>query len=764
MKQANNFIMDMMDFDLPGSQGNSLWRACKPTKALQDRDDVVLIVPFEPVTDKTAAEGRIAPRRNYAVRLRAYGESAMRLMVDLDTPSGDESGSRWTWDESEMLELDETLRQAPLRVRAVETGWDVVDERGSVRAHVHTAEAQVKHWSDQLPPARETIDLTFFPDGESCVPLMSHDQFFVRQIESLPLAFIERKDRTIRTAFSFHAAHDERFAGTGERFAETDLRGRTILLENTDALGVNNRRAYKNVPFYVSSRPYGLFMHTSAHVRLSLADVSTRAAQGVLDDNRLDLFIIGGGSVERVLFNYRRITGFPRKLPVWSYGIWMSRMSYFSETEVKGIAQRLREEQFPCDVLHLDTGWFAKDWVCEWEFSTARFPDPPRFMRELRDEGFRVSLWQTPNIGEGNKLLGTAQKNRYLAPVKEPNEQGRSDFSSQRFAGQIDFSNPNAVAWYQGLLRNLLEMGAAAIKTDFGESVTMDADYYGMPARKLHNLYALLYQRAAYDVTEETTGDGIIWARAGWAGCQRYPVHWGGDCACTWDGLAGSIRGGLHLAMSGFGFWSHDVPGFHGVPEFMNSWPSDVLYVRWTQVGVFTSHMRYHGTSPREPFEYPDVADVVRRWWRLRYCLIPYLLEQAERVVDTGQALLAPLTMYHEGDPTCWIIDDQFYCGSDVLVAPIMNDVGTRKVYLPAGEWVDLWSGQTWSGGQWLLVERVPLEHMPVFVRKGAEVPVYPHVVACTDEMDPAKNVVVRFDDEYNGLAASVLGSVTGLS
>jgi alpha-D-xyloside xylohydrolase len=155
---------------------------------------------------------------------------------------------------------------------------------------------------------------------------------------------------------------------------------------------------------------------------------------------------------------------------------------------------------------------------------------------------------------------------------------------------------------------------------------------------------------------------------------------------------------------------------------------------------------------------------VVRRWWRLRYCLIPYLLEQAERVVQTGQALLAPLAMYHESDPTCWFIDDVFYCGSDFLVAPIMDEAGTRRVYLPAGEWVDLWSGEKWSGAQWLVVERVALEHMPVFVRKGAQVPVYPHVVSCTDDMDPAKNVTLSFDDGYNGLAASVLGSVTGLS
>jgi alpha-D-xyloside xylohydrolase len=284
-----------------------------------------------------------------------------------------------------------------------------------------------------------------------------------------------------------------------------------------------------------------------------------------------------------------------------------------------------------------------------------------------------------------------------------------------------------------------------------------------MPAEKLHNLYPLLYQRAAYEVTERTTGEGLIWARSSWAGCQRYPVHWGGDAACSWDGLAGSIRGGLHLGLSGFGYWSHDVPGFHGVPDFMNSWPADDLYVRWTQVGVFSSHLRYHGTCPREPYEYPAVAEIVREWLKLRYVLIPYLVEQGRTATETGLPVLRALVYHHADDPTCWHIDDQYYLGDAFLVAPIMNSEGVRDVYLPEGEWVDLWMGERLSGGGWLKGVQMPLERMPVYVRYGARVSVYPHVVQCTDEMDKNKAISLAFDEGYFDLASSTLGTVVGL-
>lgn len=764
MKQANDFMIDMLDTDSPEAVSDVLWRACRPVDVSNTPDgDIVLVIPFQAQKIPFQANGGLAiednqdlPRRTYALRVRAYGNRLMRLSIAFA------GSSAFPDADSPMLAMDESLLVEPLSARATTTGWEITDTHDVLRMRVNVSEAPIKVWSDLLPPPTETLDIELFPDGKTSVPLLAYDQFFPQKQNSMPLAFVERAGVPHRTLFSFYAQPDEKFVGTGERFARLDLSGRTFILENGDGMGVNSRRAYKNIPFYLTSRPYGLFIHTSAHTRLSLADISTCAAQGLVEEVGLDLFVIGGGSVERVMYNYRCLTGFPPDVPLWSYGIWMSRMTYFSEKEVRAIARKLREGDFPCDVLHLDTGWFAKDWVCEWEFSQERFPDPEAFIRDMQEDGYRITLWQMPNLGPGNKLFEMAVEKGYVAPNPPSKEKPTSDFSAQTLGGRIDFSNPEAVVWYQGLVERLLKMGVAAIKTDFGEDVHFDAKYQ-MPALKLHNLYALLYQRAAYEITKKTSGVGLIWARASWAGSQRYPLHWGGDAACTWDGLAGSLRGGLHLGLSGFAFWSHDVPGFHGVPNFMNSWPADDLYVRWTQFGVFTSHLRYHGTSPREPYEYPAIADIVRQWWKLRYALIPYLIEQGQQIIKTGLPMLQALIFHHEDDPTCWHIDNQYYFGNAFLVAPILNSEGVRDVYLPAGEWVDFWTGERLDGNRWLKQIRTPLARMPIYAKYGVQVPIYPHAVQCTDEMDLAQTVILTFDDSYPGMPNSVLGEVVDL-
>ncbi len=288
----------------------------------------------------------------------------------------------------------------------------------------------------------------------------------------------------------------------------------------------------------------------------------------------------------------------------------------------------------------------------------------------------------------------------------------------------------------------------------------MNAKYKNMEPRLFRNLYALLYQKAAYEVTKKVTGDGIVWARAGWAGCQRYPLHWGGDAACSWDGLAGSLKGGLHLGLSGFGFWSHDVPGFHSDPDFMNSIVPDDLYVRWTQFGVFSSHIRYHGTSKREPYEYPNISDIVRRWWKLRYALIPYIYEQSKKVTETGMPVLRALMLHHPDDRTCLHIDNQYYFGDDFLVAPVMNSENVRDIYLPAGKWVNFFDGSVTDGERWLNRFKSPLDEMPVFVRYGSEIPVYPYSAQCTDEMDFSKTEILKVNVSYNGIKDSIIGEL----
>lgn len=736
MIQTNYQLFDFLDFNPELNEGDSLWRACRPV-AIEERDgDIYITVPFQ----KQNNSNEITPdlteaRKNYLLRLSAYGDKILRVSMEI----GDE-----VMETSEMLQLDSRLGKMPLTYDKKQEEWIIRNLEGTKKAVVSFCEPEIEWWSDLQPAPQETIDIRFFPDGKHEVKISAYDMFSPARHDAFALAFVERKGKAARATLSFHAKADECFYGTGERFAKMDLSGKTIQLRNQDAQGVNNRRAYKNIPFYLSSENYGLFLHTSSFAKFSLADHSTRSAQIMVNEALIDCFIIGGETPEEILFGYRQLSGFPSMPPLWSFGVWMSRMTYFSADEVKQICDRLREEDYPCDVIHLDTGWFETDWLCEWKFNEERFPEPENFIRDLKSRGYRVSLWQLPYIAYTARQYKEATENNYISK-SEKKIQGASNFSVQDYAGTIDFTYDKAVEWYKNLLKELLDMGVVCIKTDFGEDIHLDAAYHSMSPDKLHNLYPLLYQKAAYEITKEITGDGIIWARAGWAGCQRYPLHWGGDSACSWDGMAGSLKGGLHLGLSGFGFWSHDVPGFHGVPNFMNSVLPDDIYVRWTQFGVFSSHLRYHGSAKREPWYYPKIAHIIKKWWKLRYKLIPYIVEQSEKTTRTGFPVLRPLIMQHPDDKTCRHIDDQYYFGDNMLVAPVMNAENKRDIYLPEGKWVHFFSGEVYEGRQWLRDQYVPLEEMPVFVKCGASIPMYPEDVCCTDQMDLSKTEYIIY-------------------
>lgn len=744
MKRTNYQLYDFLDFDPEHPGQDALWKACSPLDIVQDGTDISVFIPFQKQKSGNDIEPDLkVPRKYYYMRLRAYGNKTLRVAISFNgEPMQD----------SPMLEMHPDQKIVPLKFVKEADEWIVSDDEGRKRAVFLLKEPEIDKWSDLLPPPNETLDVTFYPDGEKEVAISAYDQFFPARHDAHALACVETGDRVSRAAISFHAQPDEVFVGTGERFAKMDLSGQTFQLKNQDGQGVNNRRTYKNIPFYISDRMYGVFMHSSAYGKMSFADHSTRSVQLLTEQRVLDLFLFGGDTVEEILYEYRKVTGFPSLPPLWSFGTWMSRMTYFSADEVNVICDQLRKEDYPCDVIHLDTGWFRTDWLCEWKFNPERFPDPPRFIADLRKNGFKVSLWQMPYVAAEAEQLDEAVSNRYISQPREAKQQGGSNFSALDYAGTIDFTYPKAVEWYKGLLKELLEMGVVCIKTDFGEDIHMDADYHAMEPEKLNNLYALLYQKAAYEITKEVTGDGIVWARAGWAGCQRYPLHWGGDAACSWDGMAGSLKGGLHLGLSGFAFWSHDVPGFHGVPDFMNSVIRNDLYVRWTQFGVFSSHIRYHGTSKREPYEYPEISDIVRKWWKLRYALIPYIFEQSKKAIQSGLPVLKAMVFHHPDDRMCWHIDDQYFFGDDFLVAPVMNPENKRDVYLPKGTWVNFFTGEVAKGEKWLKDLEVPLDEMPVWVRNNAEIPVYPEPVNSTDDMDFEKVMTLTISDSFEGI------------
>ncbi len=745
MRPTNYHLFDFLDFDTELSKDESLWKSYKPKEVKSIDGDIHITIPFQKqkLSNDMDADTNAA-QEVYTLIIRQYTNGISRLFISFDKEP--------LTDNSEMLSFSDRVKQVALHAEVSDEGWTIKSDDGIRRAVVYTKEEVTDHWSDLLPAPQETFDMRLYPDGKREIRLSAYDHFSPPRYDALPLAFCKNGNKRERATISFECKANECFAGTGERFAKMDLSGQTFFLKNQDGQGVNNRRTYKNIPFYISNRMYGVFYHTCSYSKLSLAGHSTRSVQFLSDYPQLDVFLISGETPEEILRGYRDLTGYPSMPPLWSFGIWMSRMTYFSADEVNKICHRLRKEHYPCDVIHLDTGWFETDWLCEWKFNAKRFPDPEGFIKELKKDGFRVSLWQLPYIAENAEQIDEARANDYIAPLTKQQESEGSNFSTLDYAGTIDFTYPAATEWYKNLLRRLLKMGVACIKTDFGENIHMDALYKGMRPELLNNLYALLYQKAAYEVTKEMTGDGIIWARAGWAGCQRYPLHWGGDSCSSWDGLAGSLKGGLHFGLSGFAFWSHDVPGFHTLPNFMNSIVDDKVYVRWTQFGVFSSHMRYHGTNKREPWHYPSIASIVKRWWQLRYTLMPYIVKQSEKAVSTGYPLLRALLMHHADDPICWHIDDEYYFGDDFLVAPVMSDDNKRDIYLPEGEWVNFFSGERFNGGKYYKDVETPLEDMPVFVRNGAAIPIYPEMVDCTDEMDLNKSIILHIDNKFKGI------------
>ena len=759
MKQTNYHLFDFMDFspcerskndyDPSLQKDEALWKAYAPTNIVERDGDIIVTIPYQQQKhQEDMAPDTEVPQQYYDLIIRAYEPNIVRLFT---TMTADEM-----LDSNEMLMMDPKIKHLPLRYLC----GDIIAPNGRKVATIDLSVPPFDHWSDLLPPPQPAPRITLYPDGDPSKGItLSDDHFSPPRYDALPLGFVTSPTPN-RATISFRCEADECFVGTGERFRKMDLSGQTFQLKNQDGQGVNNRRCYKNIPFYLSSRMYGAFFHTSDYCKLSLADHSTRSVQFLNDHATLDVFLIGGQTPEEILRGYRMLTGFPAMPPLWSFGIWMSRMTYFSADEVEAICQRLRDEHYPCDVIHLDTGWFRTDWLCEWKFNPERFPDPKAFIQRLASQGFKVSLWQLPYIARGAEQIDEAKSHQYISrpsavdgsPVDIASEASSSNFSALDYAGTIDFTYDKATDWYKySLLKPLFDMGVKCIKTDFGENIHMDHQYHASTPERLNNIYALYYQRTAYDVTREATGDGIIWARAAWAGCQRYPVHWGGDSESSWAGMAGSLKGGLHLGLSGFAFWSHDVPGFHSTPDFMNSPLDEQVYVRWTQFGVFTSHIRYHGTCKREPWHYPAIAPIVKRWWKLRYRLIPYIVEQSLLACQSGFPIIQALLIRHPHDRQVWHIDDEYYFGQEFLVCPVMNGNNRRDIYLPGGAWVNFFTGERFEGGRWYYGVDVPLDQMPVFVRPGALIRTYPHDVDSTDDMNLSESITIEITEDFKG-------------
>jgi alpha-D-xyloside xylohydrolase len=530
-----------------------------------------------------------------------------------------------------------------------------------------------------------------------------------------------------RVFASFDLRYDEHIYGFGESYGPLDKRGTRQELWLQEGFSNASPASYKQAPFYLSTRGYGLFVNTSNALRFNVGNLEHTALSVIVDDTALlDCYFIYGPTIKDILPRYTAVTGQPHVPPKWSFGLWMARISYNRQEQVETVARELRDYKIPCDVIHIDTDWFEHDWGCDLRFGRQKFPDPAVMTARLREQGFKVSVWQWPNMIVNTPMFTEGIQTGYLAKRRNGHPYIFPGFMAD--AGFIDYSNPEAVAWVQEKIRQLFELGIAVIKVDFGEGAPPDAVYYGVDSDTMHNLYPLLYNKALFEATEAFWGreQAMVWARSAWAGSQRYPVHWSGDGVARTEDLACVLRSSLSFGLSGFPFYSHDIGGFSGLPD-------PELYVRWAQFGLFSSHARAHGTPPREPWAFGEEAEALfRRYDELRYRLIPYLYSEAVECGQSSLPMVRALVIDYQSDPTTHTVEDVYLLGRDLLVAPVLDESTHRRLYLPPGTWIDYWRKVSYSGGRWIEVD-APLEIMPLFVRSGAILPMGP-VMQYVDE------------------------------
>lgn len=492
---------------------------------------------------------------------------------------------------------------------------------------------------------------------------------------------------------------DEYVYGLGERFTPFVKNGQVVEMWNEDG-GTASEIAYKNIPFYVTNKGYGILVDNEGDVAYEIASEKVERVQFSVEGERLGYYVISGKTPMGTVEKYTELTGKPALPPAWSFGLWLttSFTTNYDEATTSGFIQGMADREIPLHVFHFDCYWMdAYEW-CNFEWDPATFPDPKGMLKRYHDRGLHICVWINPYIGQKSCLFKEGKDHGYLVK-KTDGSVWQTDLWQPGMA-LVDFTNPDAVAWYQGKLKTLLDMGVDCFKTDFGERIPVkEIEYFDhSDPVKMHNYYTYLYNQAVFELLERErrTGEAVLFARSATVGGQQFPAHWGGDCSASYVSMAETLRGGLSLSLGGFGFWSHDISGFESTA------PADI-YKRWCQFGLLSSHSRLHGSSSyRVPWMFDEEAcDILREFVNLKCCLMPYLYGQAVRSHKEGRPVLRPMFLDFPEDRACDTLDRQYMFGDSLLVAPIFKENGEVQYYLPEGTWYNLITGAEVTGGKW---------------------------------------------------------------
>ncbi|MEO3829059.1 alpha-xylosidase [Actinomadura sp. B10D3] len=533
--------------------------------------------------------------------------------------------------------------------------------------------------------------------------------------------------------------------GLGERFGPLVKNGQSVDVWNADG-GTASEQAYKNVPFFLTNAGYGVFVDHPGRVSFEVASEAVARTQFSVEGQSMRYFVIYGPSPKEILRKYTALTGRPARLPEWSFGLWLSTSftTDYDEETITSFIEGMASRDLPLSVFHFDCFWMREFQWCDFEWDPRVFPDPEGMLRRLRERGLRTCVWINPYIGQRSPLFEEGRARGYL--LKRPNGDVWQWDKWQPGLAVVDFTNPEAREWYAGKLEALLDMGVDCFKTDFGERIPTDVAYHdGSDPERAHNYYTYLYNQTVFDLLRKKRGEGdaVVFARSATAGGQRFPVHWGGDSESTFEAMGESLRGGLSLGMSGFGYWSHDIGGFEGTPD-------PALFKRWIAFGLLSSHSRLHGShSYRVPWLFDDESvDVLRQFTHLKMRLMPYLAGAARQASGEGLPMMRAMVVEFPDDPACTHLERQYMLGDDLLVAPVFSSGGEVAFYVPEGVWTHYLTGERVKGGRWVR-ERHGFGSVPLLVRPGAVIP--DGAVQDRPDYDHAHDVTLRVYEPSEG-------------
>ncbi len=544
------------------------------------------------------------------------------------------------------------------------------------------------------------------------------DQRILTQIKPRTAGMMHGRDGRDFLVTGLNLGVGEKVYGLGERFTPFVKNGQTIDMWNEDG-GTASEIAYKNVPFYYTSAGYGVFVDHPGKVSFEVGSEKVETVQFSVEDQEITYYVIYGPTPKEIIRKYTALTGRAPLLPEWTYGLWLttSFTTDYDEATVTSFIDGFKERNIPLDVFHFDCFWMKGFEWCNFDWDKKMFPDPKGMLKRLHDRGLHICVWINPYIAQKSPLFKEAMDKHFLL-MRDDGRVWQWDLWQAGMA-LVDFTNPDAVAWYQSKLKALLDMGVDCFKTDFGERVPTNVVYHdGSDPQKMHNYYTHLYNQCVFDLLKKEKGanEAILFARSATAGGQQFPVHWGGDSTSQYVSMAETLRGGLSLLDSGFAYWSHDIGGFEDEG-------SADLYKRWVAFGLLSSHSRLHGSSSyRVPWRYDEEAcDVLRFFVNLKKKLMPYILEKAQQAHTCGTPIMRPMHMEFPEDPACDYLDQQYMLGDRILVAPVFSEDGKCTYYLPAltgdEKWVHLLSKEARDGGRW---HKGQFDYfsLPLFVRE----------------------------------------------